>query len=51
MKKKDQLPIIPVDFVNASWNMFTYTGNPGYYMLYKRVIEQEEREEEKNKFR
>ena len=51
MKNKDQLPIIPLDFLNASWGMFTSTGNPGYYMLYKRILEEEERKEEEKKFR
>ncbi len=51
MKNKDRLPIIPLDFLNASWGMFTTTGNPGYYMLYKRILEEEEKEKEKNKFR
>ena len=51
MKNKDRLPIIPLDFLNASWGMFTTTGNPGYYILYKRILEEEEKEKEKNKFR
>jgi hypothetical protein len=32
-----------------SWGMFTLTGNPAYYLLYKNISGEEESEEEQRR--
>ncbi|MBR5900492.1 MAG: YqzL family protein [Clostridia bacterium] len=42
-KKPDEVDIPVVDPVDTTWQLFRQTGNLNYYMLYKNLINSQEK--------